>query len=395
VSAWQARNHDGEKAMSSQPQNTAARMAQYPPTTETSLDKGPVTLTTSPVCSYNEWDPLEEVIVGGLDGASIPGMHITLDATMPEESRRMFEESGGCPFPAHLIEAGNRDLDRFVEILEGEGVTVRRPERIDHSRPFATPDWSVAGGVYAAMPRDVALVIGDRIIEAPMAWRSRHFEICAFRSLFTDYFRRGARWEAAPRPRLLDDFYDPQFETGPNGRLCITEMEPTFDAADFIRCGRDIFGQRSHVTNALGIEWLRRQLGNEYTVHELAFDDPHPMHIDATCMPLAPGKLLVNPERVREIPPQFRAWDFLYAPRPCVPADHPMFMSSRWISMNLFMLDEHRVVVERDEEPLIRMLKDWGFKPVLCPFRNFNTFGGSFHCATLDVRRRGDLRSYI
>lgn len=31
----------------------------------------------------------------------------------------------------------------------------------------------------------------------------------------------------------------------------------------------------------------------------------------------------------------------------------------------------------------------WGFKPLLCDVRSFNSFGGSFHCATLDVRRRG------
>ena len=28
----------------------------------------------SPVCSFNEWDPLEEVIVGIVDGASFPTM---------------------------------------------------------------------------------------------------------------------------------------------------------------------------------------------------------------------------------------------------------------------------------------------------------------------------------
>ncbi len=56
--------------------------------------------------------------------------------------------------------------------------------------------------------------------------------------------------------------------------------------------------------------------------------------------------------------------------------------------MNILMLDEERVIVERQDEPMIKALKGWGFKPILCNFRNFNSFGGSFHCATLDVRRR-------
>lgn len=32
--------------------------------------------TKSPVCSYNEWDPLEEVIVGRPQGARVPKLGI-------------------------------------------------------------------------------------------------------------------------------------------------------------------------------------------------------------------------------------------------------------------------------------------------------------------------------
>jgi glycine amidinotransferase len=70
-------------------------------------------------------------------------------------------------------------------------------------------------------------------------------------------------------------------------------------------------------------------------------------------------------------------------------------MTSKWLNMNFLMLDEKRVVVERQDEPMISCLKRWGFSPVLCSFLNFNSFGGSFHCATLDVRRRGTLKSYL
>jgi glycine amidinotransferase len=229
-----------------------------------------------------------------------------------------------------------------------------------------------------------------------MAWRSRYFEINAYRPLFQQYFREGARWTSAPRPVLKDDTYEPGYGSRPwEDRFAITEVEPTFDAADFTRCGRDIFVQRSHVTNAMGIEWMRRHLGSQFRIHELAFEEQHPMHIDATFVPLAPGKLLINPERVREVPAMFKGWDVFTAPPPCIPDGHPMYMSSRWVSMNLIMLDEQRVILERGEEPLIRAMKSWGFKPIPCDFRNFNSFGGSFHCATLDVRRRGELKSYF
>ena len=44
---------------------------------------------------------------------------------------------------------------------------------------------------------------------------------------------------------------------------------------------------------------------------------------------------------------------------------------------------------------LIKALKDWGFDPIPAPFLSYGPFGGSFHCATLDVRRRGTLKSYF
>ena len=42
-----------------------------------------------------------------------------------------------------------------------------------------------------------------------------------------------------------------------------------------------------------------------------------------------------------------------------------------------------------------KALRDWGFEPVPTPFMNYKLFGGGFHCATLDIRRRGELQSYF
>ena len=62
--------------------------------------------------------------------------------------------------------------------------------------------------MYAAMPRDLLMVVGDEIIEAPMAWRSRFFEYRAYRPLLKEYFKQGAKWTTAPKPLMSDDLYD-------------------------------------------------------------------------------------------------------------------------------------------------------------------------------------------
>ncbi len=356
-----------------------------------------------PVNSYNEWDPLEEVIVGRLEHAMLPDAQIINKHTFPPSESPVIDQIlalGGVPYPTEMIEAAQEDLDQFIHILESEGITVRRPDIVDYETPFRTPAWKVPCGSSATNPRDPFLVVGNEIIETPMADRSRYFEAWAYRSLFTEYFRQGAKWVAAPKPQLTDDQYHDDFQPSQYGdeemKYVVAEFEPTFDAADFVRCGTDIIGQKSHVTNGMGILWLGRHLGDQYRIHVIQSRSPQAMHIDTTLMPLAPGKILVNPEWVdtQKLPEFLRNWDLLMAPQPALSEQKELRLISSWANMNVLMLDEKRVIVEQRQEPMIRALRDWGFEPIPCPFENYYPFLGSFHCATLDIRRKGTLQSY-
>ncbi|PIR83777.1 amidinotransferase [Candidatus Kaiserbacteria bacterium CG10_big_fil_rev_8_21_14_0_10_51_14] len=351
------------------------------------------------VQSYNEWDPLEEVVVGVVEGATVPPWDAITMATVPSHAHWFFKKYGGKPFPSKMIQKASEELEGLATLFKELGIMVRRPEQTDFSKQYQTPWWK-SRGLYAAMPRDVLITIGDTLIEAPMAWRTRYFEIHAYRPLIRDYFERGAKWLSAPKPSMDDNFYDNKYQSelpyvDGKKQFIITNEEVAFDAADFVRFGRDILVQKSQVTNDLGIEWVRRHIGPEYTIHEVEFDDPHPMHIDTTIVPLAPGKIMVNPTWVKKLPKMFKSWDVLEAPQPAKPFDSGMYFSSDWLSINILSIDEKRVMVEAQEEPLIRALHQWGFEPIPVPFRNFYPFGGSVHCATLDVRRRGTLQSYF
>ncbi len=69
-------------------------------------------------------------------------------------------------------------------------------------------------------------------------------------------------------------------------------------------------------------------------------------------------------------------------------------MCGKWLSMNVLVLDDKRVIAERHHTGMLRALESWGFEPIPCDLLHYAPFGGSFHCATLDVRRRGTLESY-
>ena len=254
----------------------------------------------SPVNSHNEWDPLEEVLVGRLDGATLPSRHPVVASNIPPWAARLQGLVAGFKYPRMLIERAQRELDEFVALLQSLGITVKRPDVVDHRQRFGTPDWS-SRGFCNACPRDSMLVIGDEIIETPMAWPCRYFETHSYRAILKDYFRRGARWTAAPKPQLTDALFEEGFripEVGEPMRYILTEFEPVFDAADFVRAGRDLFVTRSNVTNRMGIDWLRRHLGPGYRIHEIESRCRTPMHIDTTFALLSPGKALINPEYI-------------------------------------------------------------------------------------------------
>jgi glycine amidinotransferase len=356
------------------------------------------------VNSYNEWDTLQEVIVGHVKGAKIPPFEANVKVDAPPKYWEFFQKHGGHPFPEELVEAASQELEEFCHVLEAEGVTVRRPDIMDFSQTYQTPDFT-SSGMYAAMPRDILIVMGNEIIEAPMAWRSRFFEYRAYRSLMKHYLLQGAKWTTAPKPLMSNALYDFEFTAKSpaeqetlvaQGQYVTTEFEPCFDAADIVRFGRDIFVQRSHVTNMMGITWLKQHLGEQYRVHIVKFKDLNPMHIDASLVPLKPGLALINPIRPPEQPEMFKkaGWELVETATPATPDYWQLPIASKWISMNILSLDTERIIVERQEEPTQKLLQNLGFKVIPVDFRHFYSFGGSFHCATCDIRRDGKLEEY-
>jgi glycine amidinotransferase len=237
-----------------------------------------------------------------------------------------------------------------------------------------------------------------------MSWRNRYFEREAYYELFKEYFDKGARWVSAPRPPLKDSLYNTKYKIPKENepvQYVINESEIVFDAADFIRCGKDIFVTLGNVTNKAGVEWLRRHIGDSFNIHMVKTRSRQPMHIDTTMVPLGPGKMLINPKYLdkNDLPEILKTWEILEAPYPLSVKggifNENATMCSLWLNMNILMLDEKKVIVESSQTPMITALKTWGFEPIPCNMNALGPFGGAFHCVTLDIRRKGNLQSYF
>src|SRR5919202_2563197 len=93
----------------------------------------------SVVNSYNEWDPLQEVIVGRVEGAAIPQFEANVKVYVLPKYWDVFQQYGGHPFPEDWVEAAAKELNELCRVLEGEDIIVRRPDIIDSSQPYKTP----------------------------------------------------------------------------------------------------------------------------------------------------------------------------------------------------------------------------------------------------------------
>ena len=288
--------------------------------------------------------------------------------------------------PEHVRAETEEDLQGLVDALEKLSVTVHRPQALEFSKITVGHDW-IADGFNAYNPRDSLLVIGDTVIECPMAMRSRQQEVLCYDHIRREAIRDGARWISAPKPRLLDTEIFVKDKT-----LHIPQDEPIFDAANVLRLGKDLLYLVSNTGNALGGRWLQNVLGKNYTVHFChnlyAF-----AHIDSTITALNEEQFIVNASRVNEtnLPAVLKDKDIIYVTEDMIEPQNFWHYpyASAWIAINMLSVNPSTVVIEKTQTKLMDLLSSKGFDVVPVGFRHARTLGGGLHCATLDLHRNG------
>ncbi|QHC21220.1 serine/threonine protein kinase [Streptomyces sp. GS7] len=363
------------------------------------------------VNSWNGWDPLRHVVVGRADNTVVQAPEPAVRRDFPDDG---FPLGTYGPMPADMTAEANEQLDNFAELLRRRGIRVDRPTPLDFSQQVSTPDWSQESMSGCMPPRDLLLTVGNEILEATMSYRSRWFEYLCYRPLLQRLFDadENMRWEAAPKPRLTDASYKPGFWDTYNTLgteeqlarvrdydLVLTEAEPLFDAADIARFGKDLFVQLSFVTNRGGYRWLKSHFP-DFRVHAVTSTNTHPLHIDATWVPLRPGLVLHCGERLAdaELMEFFRRndWEVIEAVQPASWEHQPrLSYCSPWLAGNMLNLDPNTLCIEEKEVPLADQLSSYGFEIVPVPFRAVGPFGGGLHCATFDIERDGTLEDYF
>ena len=275
------------------------------------------------VNAWNEWDPLNLVIMGRPVGTNMPAPEPAWWYDRPEGDYPLPTYG---PFPQEMIDKANEQMNYFQGRIEKRGAKVERItiEPFMMNQPVSTPDWVQLNCHGVNNVRDVTMVHGNMVIEATTVRRSRWYEYLNLRSFWEQYFREDPEmvWFSAPKPRLTDKSYvknyyyyfhnvwsdEEKLEKCRRSEFQLTEHEPLWDAADAMRFGKDVFHQISTVTNRAGFDWLKRQyaaLG--LRMHHVTFDNcVHPWHIDCNLVPMNAGMCMYHPFW---IPMQKEMWE--------------------------------------------------------------------------------------
>jgi glycine amidinotransferase/scyllo-inosamine-4-phosphate amidinotransferase 1 len=113
------------------------------------------------------------------------------------------------------------------------------------------------------------------------------------------------------------------------------------------------------------------------------------VHIDSTIVPLREGLVLINASRVTfdAVPRVFDGWHKIWVNDVVAQDFHQYPYASKWIAMNMLVVDPHTVICDRNQTELIKTLQSYKFEVIPLELRHSRTLGGGFHCVTLDLQR--------
>ena len=98
---------------------------------------------------------------------------------------------------------------------------------------------------------------------------------------------------------------------------------------------------------------------------------------------------MLNASRVSEatVPRCLQSWQKIWITDVVAQDFYEYPYASKWIAMNMLIVDPNTVIVDCNQPELIRTLEQHKFTVIPLQLRHSRTLGGGFHCVTLDLIR--------
>jgi N-dimethylarginine dimethylaminohydrolase len=282
-----------------------------------------------------ETAPLRRVIIGRHEGYRAHPAYVEI----VNEAQKI-----GLPTEDEL----RPEFEAFQKALEAEGVEVIIPEYVGKF-------------VYDQLtPRDIGMVIGNRLLLCNMARASRRYEV-------TGIF-----------PHILS-------EDGPEPHILIPEHpEALMEGGDLILDKSMLFVGISQRTNEAGLAFLQRTFGEEFEVvpvHCKALEEgENVLHLDCTFNPVGEQHCLIYPNGFQELPKQIKdKYTWIAVSREEQDA----------LATNVLSIDP-KTVISRKHPACQRVneaMREIGLRVIELPFDGAPRTGGSFRCCSFPLER--------
>jgi N-dimethylarginine dimethylaminohydrolase len=301
------------------------------------------------ISSRNEWSKLRKVVVGDATDANWP---VTDPVFARESEKTTWRETPvpRGPVPQRIIEETNEDLDKLATTLTSLGVEVVRPDPLN----FQTHD-----GLYNYCPRDRLLIWDNTVVDPAMMYPCRDMELQCYHEIL----QGAAQVLKMPRNQGI-----------------------VMDAANVCRLDDRMLFLESASGNRAAYEWLCAQFP---TVNIELCNFYAGVHIDSTIVPLRRGLVLLNSSRVKfdSVPQVFEGWHKIWVHDVVAQDFYQYPYASKWIGLNMLVVDPHTVICDAAQTKLIKMLESYKITVIPLQLRHSRTLGGGFHCVTLDLVR--------
>ena len=283
---------------------------------------------------YNETDKLKTVIIGRWEGFHEEGAYSSF---LDEDQRDDY------PTADEL----KPEFEAFQKALEDHGVEVLIPEHVGNF-------------LYDQLtPRDVATVIGNKMVICNMAKRSRKYEVAGIFPLISNF-------------------------TGQEPMLLIPPVECLIEGGDvMIDKGRLIVGL-SQRTNIKGYEWLLDTFTDQMEVIPVYLTDlkkeENVLHLDCAFNPVGESSALVYMDGIKPIPDFFeKEYDLIKVNK----------KEQQALATNVFSVSKD-LVIARDHPQSKRAVEEMrkrGIEVIEIPFDGAPVTGGSLRCCSLPLIR--------
>ena len=336
---------------------------------------------------WNEFDPLESVVVGNL----FPTDQL-LDA---------LELQGRWRDAMQFINnTALQELQAIKSTLSNLGVQVHQCEQYPIQGVLGLRSPPLA-------PRDWFMIYGDRCLEGNEAFQLSQIRVSSAKKSYAHI-----TVDSVPHDNIWSTATLDQFDSD-------TLLRPYLHTAAILRCGHDIFVSNNpgRCGNQQGIAWLRQWLGQHWPDTRLHLVNAEE-HLDGSLFFIRPGLVLTSLSR-HQLPDFFDKWQVIEVQlddyrnkiyqdkllghvwkklNPIVAERYSHFLQCNpeetMFSINALSVNHNCVLFPGEDPRLFDQLERLGIECISVDMRALSFWDSGLHCCTSELSRLGELQDY-